>query len=172
MQINKEAQNTLSIKGKLQNKMQTWFHYMPTYKCLKEYPLSMTATPVTSARRQEAQETVVFYTGIVRFLNCALSQVAFTKRPTSVPVFADQKKSADDFGVYGKGKKQKQHSLFVWQWGGWRPHSLKQGARRPPAPSQELHSAPQHPDARASNCICEHMCFTSFILRIRWQDVF
>lgn len=49
-------------------------------KCLKEYPVSMTATLVTRVRGQEAQQTAVFYTGIACFLNCALYHVNFYKK--------------------------------------------------------------------------------------------
>jgi len=111
-------------------------------------------------RIMKDKETEVVYRHPHAFLKFALSHCVFVKRPTSVPVCADQKKSTEDFWLLWK--RQKAETAFsvclaVSRVGGRTHSNSERGA--PQRLPRELHSASQPPAPRALNCVCEHVCF-------------
>lgn len=54
--------------------------------------------------------------GIPRFSKFTLHHPAFTKKPTSVPVFTHWEKSAEDVGFYEKRRKVNMHSASALPW--------------------------------------------------------
>ena len=83
------------------------------------------------------------------------------KRPPLILVFANWKKSEEDFQFYEKRQKAKvAFSMFGSSCSRSRgtPSSKSSPAKLPP---QELHLASQHQAAPAVNCVCELLCSIS-----------
>lgn len=71
----------------------------------------------------------------------------FFERPTLVPIFANWKKSREDFLLSGKRQKQKQHSVFVSHW-----------AIREREPAQQLKWRHQAPSPRTALSLSAASC--------------
>lgn len=98
------------------------------------------------------------------FWNFTLCHFAFTTKPTLVPVFANQKKSKENFYFYKKKKVKGKNSVpvcfaacrsrgsaYLEQWG-WH----RQATSPCPGTTLSISASP----AKALNCIYEHLWFT------------
>ena len=103
-------------------------------------------------------------TGIPHFLKVHFMSLPFYKRPTLIPVFANQKKSMEDFQFYEKRRQAK--TVFSVGFAATVTEAARTPAARGAPPSSFLGTAlslstSQHPAAIALNCVCEHLYFSS-----------
>ena len=99
-------------------------------------------------------------TDIPCFSKVCFPPLCVYRRPTLVPVFANQEESKGGFHFYKTSKQQKQHSAIVLQpavEASGHPEQSSQSGLVKLLP-RELLSASQHQAAIAFNRVCEHLC--------------
>lgn len=101
-------------------------------------------------------------TGIPHFLQVRVITFNFYKRPTSVLIFTNWKRSRKNLCFYEKRRKAKRAFGVRFAASPYRgsvhPSSESGPSKLLP---QELYSASQYQAIRALKCVCEHLCFIS-----------
>lgn len=180
MQINKAAQDTRLVEGKLQSETPTCT--VPVCTCLYAYVhgvnlsknihISMITPPVTRDRVRKAKRAP-FSTQISSAFKLCLRPCCFHKKTYISTCFCWLEETQRGFLLLRKRRKAKLAfgvCSAAGRYRGGRSGATQLLPREPREP-RETHSASQHPAARAVNC-ASTCALSRLILCICLQDVF